>query len=104
MQDILANVINDSPSTKTTTGKRLQEFIVMDKLKKPTNLTLLEDFIDHEGVKLFNQLHDYPIIHARRIAKSSLGTSNIFIDLTSKFNKPIEINPPYPQATELRTW
>ncbi|KAH0652359.1 hypothetical protein KY289_030037 [Solanum tuberosum] len=32
--DVLAIVINSSPSTKTTTGKRIQEFIVMDKLKK----------------------------------------------------------------------
>lgn len=71
--DILAIVINGSPSTKTATGKRIQEFIVMDKLKKPTKLTLWEDFIDHEGVKLFNQLHDYPIILARRIGKSSSG-------------------------------
>ncbi|XP_015055892.2 uncharacterized protein LOC107002396 isoform X2 [Solanum pennellii] len=130
--DVLAIVINGSPSTKTTTGKRLQEFIVMDKLKKPTKMTLWEDFIDHEGVKLFNQLHDYPIILARRIAKSSpgksanncisffpkiydmmklkshiqmhLGTSNRFVGLTSKFNTTIEINPPYPQAAELRTW
>ncbi|XP_027774325.1 replication protein A 70 kDa DNA-binding subunit B-like [Solanum pennellii] len=101
--DVLAIVINGSPSTKTTTGKRLQEFIVMDKLKKTTKLTLREDFIDHEGVKLFNQLHDYPIILARRIAKSSPGTSNRFIGLTSKFNTTIEINPSYPQAAELRT-
>ncbi|KAH0776296.1 hypothetical protein KY290_007707 [Solanum tuberosum] len=72
--------------------------------KKPTKLTLWEDFIDHEGVKLFNQLHDYPIILARRIGKSSSGTSNRFVGLTSKFNTTIEINPPYPQAAELRTW
>uniref|UniRef100_M1B2L5 Uncharacterized protein n=1 Tax=Solanum tuberosum TaxID=4113 RepID=M1B2L5_SOLTU len=32
MQDVLAIVINGSPSTKTATGKRIQEFIVMDKL------------------------------------------------------------------------
>ncbi|KAG5609537.1 hypothetical protein H5410_020818 [Solanum commersonii] len=38
--DVLAIVINGSPSTKTTTGKRIQEFIIMDKLKKPTKLTL----------------------------------------------------------------
>ncbi|WMV36738.1 hypothetical protein MTR67_030123, partial [Solanum verrucosum] len=73
-------------------------------LKKPTKLTLWEDFIDHEGVKLFNQLHDYPIILARRLGKSSSGTSNRFVGLTSKFNTTIEINPPYPQAAELRTW
>ncbi|XP_049361086.1 uncharacterized protein LOC125825842 [Solanum verrucosum] len=30
--DVLAIVINGSPSTKTTTGKRIQEFIIMDKL------------------------------------------------------------------------
>ncbi|KAL3340814.1 hypothetical protein AABB24_029117 [Solanum stoloniferum] len=76
----------------------------MDKLKKPTKLTLWEDFIDHEGVKLFNQLHDYPIILARRVGKSSLGTSNRFVGLTSKFNTTIEINPPYPQVAKLRTW
>ncbi|KAG5577680.1 hypothetical protein H5410_057814 [Solanum commersonii] len=102
--DVLAIVINGSPSTRTTTGKRIQEFIIMDKLKKPTKLTLWEDFIDHEGVKLFNQLHDYPIILARKIGKSSSGTSNRFVGLTSKFNTTIEINPPYPQAAELRTW
>ncbi|XP_049362238.1 uncharacterized protein LOC125826926 [Solanum verrucosum] len=73
-------------------------------MKKPTKLTLWEDFIDHEGVKLFNQLHDYPIILARKIGKSSSGTSNRFVGLTSKFNTTIEINPPYPQAAELRTW
>ncbi|KAL3326440.1 hypothetical protein AABB24_011583 [Solanum stoloniferum] len=76
----------------------------MDKLKKPTKLTLWEDFIDHEGVKIFNQLHDYPIILARRVGKSSSGTSNRFVGLTSKFNTTIEINPPCPQAVELRTW
>ncbi|KAH0655963.1 hypothetical protein KY285_030845 [Solanum tuberosum] len=198
--DVLAIVINGSPSTKTATGKRIHEFIVMDKLaplvvslaiclnfdlhhciskvissdhfvtegntqdsttlkplkddqlcndhshpasnktlgqdftiglvlnkvpipphsnnhkliaatftaslslKKPIKLTLWEDFIDHEGVKLVNQLHDYPIILARRIGKSSSGTSNRFVGLTSKFNTTIEINPPYPQAAELRTW
>ncbi|KAL3380481.1 hypothetical protein AABB24_000898, partial [Solanum stoloniferum] len=102
--DVLAIVINGSPSTKTATGKRIQEFIVMDKLKKPTKLTLWENFIDHDGVKLFNQLHDYPIILARRIGKSSSRTSNRFVGLTSKFNTTIEINPPYPQAAELRTW
>ncbi|KAG5593143.1 hypothetical protein H5410_043657 [Solanum commersonii] len=98
--NVLAIVINGSPSTKTTTGKRIQEFIIMDKLK----LTLWKDFIDHEGVKLFNQLHDYPIILARKIGKSSSGTLNRFVGLTSKFNTTIEINPPYPQAVELRTW
>ncbi|KAH0651337.1 hypothetical protein KY285_031463 [Solanum tuberosum] len=72
--------------------------------KKPTKLILWEDFIDHEGVKLFNQLHDYPIILARKIGKSSSGTSNRFVGLTSKFNTTIEINPPYPQAAELRMW
>ncbi|KAH0700296.1 hypothetical protein KY290_015156 [Solanum tuberosum] len=102
--DVLAIVINGSPSTRTTTGKRIQEFIIMDKLKKPTKLTLWEDFIDHEGLKLFNQLHDYPIILARKIGKSSSGTSNRFVGLTSKFNTTIQINPPYPQAAELRTW
>ncbi|WMV44713.1 hypothetical protein MTR67_038098 [Solanum verrucosum] len=30
--DVLAIVINGSPSTKTATGKRIQEFIVMDKV------------------------------------------------------------------------
>ncbi|KAH0719252.1 hypothetical protein KY285_015283 [Solanum tuberosum] len=92
------------PVEETATGKRIQEFIVMDKLKKPTKLILWEDFIDHEGVKLFNQLHDYPIILARRIGKSSSGTSNRFVGLMSKFNTTIEINPPYLQAAELRTW
>ncbi|KAG5617641.1 hypothetical protein H5410_017465 [Solanum commersonii] len=101
--DVLAIVINGSPSTKTATRKRIQQFIVMDKLKKSTKLTLWEDFIDHEGVKLFNQLHDYPIILARRIGKSSSGTSNRFVGLTRKFNTTIEINPPYPKAAELRT-
>ncbi|XP_049414850.1 uncharacterized protein LOC125877664 [Solanum stenotomum] len=33
-----------------------------------------------------------------------IGTSNRFVGLTSKFNTTIEINPPYPQAAELRTW
>ncbi|KAG5579184.1 hypothetical protein H5410_049811 [Solanum commersonii] len=101
--DVLAIVVNGSPSTRTTTGKRIQEFIIMDKLKKPTKLTLCEDFIDHEGVKLFNQLHDYPIILARKIGKSSSGTSSRFVGMTSKFNTTIQINPPYPQAAELRT-
>ncbi|WMV46756.1 hypothetical protein MTR67_040141 [Solanum verrucosum] len=55
-------------------------------------------------LKLFNQLHDYPIILARRIGKSSSGMSNRFVGLTSRFNTTIEINPPYPQAAELRTW
>ncbi|KAH0654967.1 hypothetical protein KY285_029849 [Solanum tuberosum] len=123
--DVLAIVINGSPSTRTTTGKRIQEFIIMDKLtyrlklsvirvekiehhknagKNQQKLTLWEDCIDHEGLKLFNQLHDYPIILARKIGKSSSGTSNRFVGLTSKFNTTIQINPPYPQAAELRTW
>ncbi|KAL3356059.1 hypothetical protein AABB24_016960 [Solanum stoloniferum] len=55
-------------------------------------------------VQLFNQLHDYPIILARRIGKSSSGMPNRFVGLTSKFNTTIEINPPYPQVAELRTW
>ncbi|WMV49161.1 hypothetical protein MTR67_042546 [Solanum verrucosum] len=125
--DVLAIVINGSPSTKTTTGKRIQEFIVMDKLTQDsTALNPLKDdqFCDQTTLKmgtmipwqlflliffmflvqLFNQLHDYPIILARRIGKSSSGMPNRFVGLTSKFNTTIEINPPYPQVAELRTW
>ncbi|WMV44712.1 hypothetical protein MTR67_038097 [Solanum verrucosum] len=42
--------------------------------------------------------------HPWRVGKSSLGTSNRFVGLTSKFNTTIEINPPYPQVAKLRTW
>ncbi|KAG5631104.1 hypothetical protein H5410_002821, partial [Solanum commersonii] len=77
----------------------ISQFPNTEKGKKPTKLTLWEDFINHEGVKLFNQLHDYPIILARRIGKSSSRTSNRFVGLTSKFNTTIEINPPNPQLS-----
>ncbi|KAL3356055.1 hypothetical protein AABB24_016960 [Solanum stoloniferum] len=33
-----------------------------------------------------------------------VGMPNRFVGLTSKFNTTIEINPPYPQVAELRTW
>ncbi|KAG5616606.1 hypothetical protein H5410_016430 [Solanum commersonii] len=39
--DVLAILINGSPSTKTTTGKRIQEFIIMDKLIKTIETKLL---------------------------------------------------------------
>ncbi|KAH0711559.1 hypothetical protein KY289_007518 [Solanum tuberosum] len=99
-------VLNKVPIPPHSNNHKLiaATFTASLSLKKPTKLTLWEDFIDHEGVKLFNQLHDYPIILARRIGKSSSGTSNRFVGLTSKFNTTIEINPPYPQAAELRPW
>ncbi|KAH0667583.1 hypothetical protein KY290_029750 [Solanum tuberosum] len=47
MQDVLAIVINGNPSTKTATGKRIQEFIIMDKLPSTKTVTgkLIQEFI-----------------------------------------------------------
>ncbi|KAG5575731.1 hypothetical protein H5410_055865 [Solanum commersonii] len=42
----------------------------MDNQKKPKKLTLWESFIDHFGINITEQLHQYPIILARKIAKS----------------------------------
>ncbi|KAM3358643.1 putative protein isoform X1 [Capsicum galapagoense] len=63
--DVLAIVINDNHPTKTASGKRVQEFVIMDEQKKPTKLALWDSFIDHDGPKLLNQLHTYPVILAK---------------------------------------
>ncbi|XP_070030814.1 uncharacterized protein [Nicotiana sylvestris] len=77
----------------------------MDNQKKPTKFTLWEDFIDLYGNKLLKQLNEYPVILARKIGKSlSGGSSNKFNGLSSKFSTTIQFNPPYPQATELKSW
>nr|XP_009758172.1 PREDICTED: replication protein A 70 kDa DNA-binding subunit B-like [Nicotiana sylvestris] len=102
---VLAIVINGGPSTYAANGRRIQEFIIMDNQKKPTKFTLWEDFIDLYGNKLLKQLNEYPVILARKIGKSlSGGSSNKFNGLSSKFSTTIQFNPPYPQATELKSW
>ncbi|XP_070052936.1 replication protein A 70 kDa DNA-binding subunit A-like [Nicotiana tomentosiformis] len=113
--DVLAIVLNASPSTYASNWRRIQDFIIMDDQKKPTKLTLWEDFIDHDGNKLLKQLKEYPIILARKIGrpKSSSGkstqmhagwTNRFSTGLANRFSTTIEINPPYPQAKALRTW
>ncbi|XP_075106605.1 replication protein A 70 kDa DNA-binding subunit A isoform X3 [Nicotiana tabacum] len=114
--DVLAIVLNASPSTYASNGRRIQDFIIMDDHKKPTKFTLWEEFIDHDGNKLLELLKkEYPIILAKKVArpKSSSGKtpqmhtrwSNKFnTGLTNRFSTTIEINPPYPQANVLRTW
>ncbi|MCD9561479.1 hypothetical protein HAX54_020602, partial [Datura stramonium] len=93
---------NGSPSSYSSNGNIIQEFIIMDQQKKPTKLTLWEEFIDHYGNKLFThlkQLNEFPVILAKKVGKpkSSLG-------LTNRFGTIIHINPPYPQAVELKIW
>nr|XP_016449796.1 PREDICTED: uncharacterized protein LOC107774686 isoform X2 [Nicotiana tabacum] len=76
----------------------------MDKQKKTTKFTLWEDFIDIYGNKLLKQLNEYPVILARKIGRSSSGSSNKFSGLSNKFSTTIQFNPPYPQAVELKSW
>ncbi|KAG5597986.1 hypothetical protein H5410_039218, partial [Solanum commersonii] len=70
--------------------------------RKPTKLTLWEEFIHLYGNKLLThlkELQNFPVILARKVAKakSSSGLSN-------KFGTTIQIDPPYSQAIELKTW
>ncbi|PHT47897.1 hypothetical protein CQW23_12105, partial [Capsicum baccatum] len=69
--DILAIVINGNNPTKTESEKRVQEFIIMDKQKKPTKLALWDSFIDYDGIKLLEQLPKFPVILARRVSKAT---------------------------------
>lgn len=97
--DVLAIVVNVGLPTCAANGCRIQELIIMDNQKKPKKLTLWESFIDHDGINIAEQLDQYPIILARKIAKSKSSTG-----LTSRFATTIQINPPYPQFTALRAW
>lgn len=70
--DILALVINGSPPSYASNGSRIHEFIIIDYQKKPTKLTLWEEFIDLYGNKLLKhlkELQDFPVILARKVAK-----------------------------------
>ncbi|KAH0691822.1 hypothetical protein KY289_019180 [Solanum tuberosum] len=61
--DILAFVINGSPPSYASNGSRIHEFIIIDYQKKPTKLTLWEEFIDLYGNKLLKhlkELQDFP--------------------------------------------
>ncbi|KAM3305963.1 putative protein isoform X1 [Capsicum chacoense] len=94
--DVLSIVINDSHPTKTTRGKRVQEFFIMEGQKKPTKLALWDSFIDHDGPKILNQTHTYPAVLARRVSQETIGSTNRFNGLSNKFNTTIEIDPLYP--------
>ncbi|KAG5594979.1 hypothetical protein H5410_036211 [Solanum commersonii] len=97
--DILAFVVNIGLPTYTNNGSRIQESIIMDNQKKPKNLTLLESFIDHDGVQIAEQLDQYPIILARKVGKSKSSAR-----LTTRFSTIILINPPCPQVVALSAW
>ncbi|XP_015161568.1 uncharacterized protein [Solanum tuberosum] len=97
--DVLAIVVNVALPTCAANGSRIQELIIMDNQKKPKKLTLWESFIDHVGIYIAEQLNQYPIILARKIAKSKS-----YAGLTSRFATTIQINPPYPQVAALRKW
>ncbi|KAH0679713.1 hypothetical protein KY284_020798 [Solanum tuberosum] len=97
--DVLAIVVNVAMPTCAANGSRIQELIIMDNQKKPKKLTLWESFIDHVGIYIAEQLNQYPIILARKIAKSKS-----YAGLTSRFATTIQINPPYPQVAALRKW
>ncbi|KAL3325717.1 hypothetical protein AABB24_036778 [Solanum stoloniferum] len=56
--------------------------------------------MDNEGNQLLQQLHEYPIILARRIGGSRYNG----VSLTIKFNTTILIDPPYAQKQQLRAW
>ncbi|XP_070030072.1 replication protein A 70 kDa DNA-binding subunit B-like [Nicotiana sylvestris] len=73
-------------------------------MKNTTKFTLWKDFIDLYGNKLLKQLNEYPVILARKIGRSSSGSSNKFSGLSNKFSTTIYFNPPYPQAVELKSW
>ncbi|KAG5581217.1 hypothetical protein H5410_051844 [Solanum commersonii] len=72
--------------------------------KKPTKLTLWEEFIDLYGNKLLThlkKLQDFPVILARKVAKPKSSSSEAF---QNRFSTTIQIGPPYSQAIELKTW
>ncbi|KAL3347583.1 hypothetical protein AABB24_021316 [Solanum stoloniferum] len=82
-------------------NKWLQELIVMDIFKQTFTFTIWDQTImDNEGNKLLQQLHEYPIILARRIGGSRYNG----VSLTTKFNTTILIDPPYAQKQQLRAW
>uniref|UniRef100_A0A3Q7JAS4 Replication factor A C-terminal domain-containing protein n=1 Tax=Solanum lycopersicum TaxID=4081 RepID=A0A3Q7JAS4_SOLLC len=100
--DILALVINGSPPSYASNGSRIQEFIIIDYERKPTKLTLWEEFIDLYGNKLLKHLkehQEFPVIIARKVAKSKSSSG-----LSNRFGTTIQIDPPYPQAIALKTW
>lgn len=67
--DLLAVVANCSVMQYTPDQtKRYREAIVMDNNKKPLMFTMWDDLADHEGAELLLQLHDHPVILAKRIA------------------------------------
>nr|XP_025884857.1 uncharacterized protein LOC104645518 [Solanum lycopersicum] len=70
--------------------------------RKPTKLTLWEEFIDLYGNKLLKhliELQEFPVIIARKVAKSKSSSG-----LSNRFGTTIQIDPPYPQAIALKTW
>lgn len=82
-------------------NKWLQELIVMDIFKHTFTFTIWDQTImDNEGNKLLQQLHEYPIILARRIGGSRYNG----VSLTTKFNTTIQIDPLYAQSQQLRAW
>uniref|UniRef100_A0A3Q7I275 Uncharacterized protein n=1 Tax=Solanum lycopersicum TaxID=4081 RepID=A0A3Q7I275_SOLLC len=123
--DILALVINGSPPSYASNGSRIQEFIIIDYdqnssssydqkeypsirqgiinfRRKPTKLTLWEEFIDLYGNKLLKhlkELQEFPVIIARTVAKSKSSSG-----LSNRFGTTNQIDPPYPQAIALKTW
>ncbi|KAK6796605.1 hypothetical protein RDI58_004306 [Solanum bulbocastanum] len=98
--DILAIVVNCFPRRYLMSmNKWLQELIVMDIFKHTFTFTIWDQTImDNQGNKLLQQLHEYPIILARRIGGSRYNG----VSLTTKFNTTILIDPPYGQKHQLR--
>ncbi|KAK6782242.1 hypothetical protein RDI58_020038 [Solanum bulbocastanum] len=80
--DILSIVVNCFPPRYLMSmNKWLQELIVMDIFKHTFTVTIWDQTImDNEGNKLLQQLHEYPIILARRVGGSRYN-DNVFLDI-----------------------
>lgn len=54
-------------------------YFIISSNKKSTKFTLSENFIDHDGAKILEEIDQYPIIFTRKVAKAQPGKCIISI-------------------------
>lgn len=62
--------------------------------------TIWEPYIYYEGLEIINAIHIYPIILVLRPKVTSCNG----IDMSTRPNSTIVINPPLPQVASLKLW
>ncbi|KAM3205288.1 hypothetical protein P3L10_028698 [Capsicum annuum] len=73
--------------------------VEFDQSKKPILFTIWGDLADNEGAELLYDLHEYPIILARRIGVTEFRGA---LRLETRYQSTISTNPQYVQATTLK--